>query len=86
MVLSAWPLVFWLVGFLDGWFLLQAFCCLFFPLYGSFSYTPREPCSLLFNILFLSIKKKKGNTGREYMPYDVHIKRKEEEGKWILRK
>ena len=82
MVLSAWPLVFWLVGFLDGWFLLQAFCCLFFPLYGSFSYTPEEPCSLLFNILFLSIKKKKVIQGEStcHMMFILRERRKKENG------
>ena len=33
MVLLAWALVFWLVGFLAGLFLLQAFCCLFFSFF-----------------------------------------------------
>ena len=45
MVLLAWALVFWLVGFLAGLFLLQAFCCLFFPFSVSFLYTPS--CVLL---------------------------------------
>ena len=27
------------LGFLASWFLLQAFCCLFFPLFGFFLYT-----------------------------------------------
>ena len=65
MVLLAWPLVFWLVGFLAGWFLLQAFCCLFFPFLVPFCIPLVyfwESCSLLLNILLLSKKKKKKKT------------------------
>ena len=73
MVLSAWPLVFWLVGFLVGRFLRQSFCCFF--LSGSFLYTP---CVLLETLaLFCSIyyllsikKKKKRKDGVNNKPHD----------------
>ena len=51
MVLLAWALVFWLVGFLAGLFLLQAFCCLFFPFSGSFLYTPCVLLGTLFSFV-----------------------------------